>query len=233
MPTFLSDPPPALYLVLAAAVFITGGVWFNSRTRRAAAVLGAVGLALAVLILIDRLVESPREEAVRRAQAMVRAADARDTETFLSHVADQVEYRGETAAVTLTREQLRKSQIWGLLKQYDAHVAAWDFSRNDVAGPDNSIEIGFLAKGEAGGKPVPMYFRARFALASSAPAVLFNLTSPTYGLDAIADGLFRRRAEGRPATRRLHCNFKFSGSYPSPYPWPTHPPVCPDSGSAA
>ncbi|HVL12158.1 MAG TPA: hypothetical protein VM529_06315 [Gemmata sp.] len=178
MPTFLSDPPPALYLVLAAAVFITGGVWFNSRTRRAAAALGTVALSLALLFLIDRLVESPREEAVRRAQAMVQAADARDPEAFLSHVADQVEYRGETAAVTVTREQLRNSQIWGLLKQYNAHVAAWDFSRSDVAQPDDkSIEIGFLAKGEAGGKQVPMYFRARFARQPDGQMKLVGLES--------------------------------------------------------
>ena len=164
MPTFLSDPSFSVYLILAAAFLITFAVWYANRTRRSLAALGAVVGVLAVVFLIDFLSESPREEAVRRAQAMVKAADARDRDGFLAHVADKVEYRGESAPVTVTREQLRNSQMWAVLEQYKPHVAAWDFSRHDVQQiDDNTIEIGFLAKGEAQERQVPMYFRAKFA----------------------------------------------------------------------
>ena len=164
MPTFLSDPPFSVYLVLAAAFLVAFAVWFGNRTRRSLAALGVVGAVLAVVFLIDTLFESTREEAVRRAQAMVKAADARDTEAFVSHVADKFEYRGEGQPVSVTRDQLRKSQMWEVLRQYNAHVAAWDFARADVEHVnDDTVEIGFLAKGEGQGTQVPIYLRAKFA----------------------------------------------------------------------
>jgi hypothetical protein len=164
MPALLSDPSFSVYLVLAAVVFVAFAVWFANRTRRSLAVLVAAVAVLAVVFLIDTLFESTREEAVRRAQAMVMAADARDTEAFVSHVAEKFEYRGEGEPVTVTRDQLRKSQMWEVLRQYDVHVAAWDFARADVEHiNDDTVEIGFLAKGEGQGKQVPIYLRAKFA----------------------------------------------------------------------
>ena len=164
MPTFLSDPPFSVYLVLVAVVLVAFAVWFSNRSRRSLAVLAGASALLAVVFLIDMLFESTREEAVRRAQAMVKAADARDTEAFVSHIADKFEYRGEGQPVTVTRDQLRKAPFWEVLKQYKIHVAAWDFARADVEHiNDDTVEIGFLAKGEGQGQQVPIYLRARFA----------------------------------------------------------------------
>jgi hypothetical protein len=163
MPTFLSDPSPTLYLVLAAVGVVAGVVWINRRTRKSLAVFLGVVAVVGVVFLIDAVFESPREEAVRRAQAIVKAADTRDTEAFVSHLADTLTYQGDNATLTLTREQLRRANFWSVLHQFNVHVAAWDFSREDVKTIDgNTIEIGFLAKGEAEGKQIPMYFRATF-----------------------------------------------------------------------
>jgi hypothetical protein len=164
MPTFLSDPPQSVYAILAAAVLVAGLVWFNRRSRRSLAVFLGVLLFLAAVVLFDRLFESSREEAVRRVQAMVRAADAKDNEAFVTHLADKVESRGSGLALSLSREFLRQSPFWTLLRHNDAHVAAWDFSRADVTEIDaNTVEIGFMAKGEGRGKIFPVYFRAKFA----------------------------------------------------------------------
>lgn len=165
MPTFLSDPPQSVYLLLFAAVLVSGAVWFNRRdNRRALVVFGSIGALFAVLLLLDLLFESPREESVRAVQTMVQAANTRDTNAFVAHVADTLEYQGESTPVSLTREQVRVGGFWNNLRQFDARVAAWDFSRDDVrdAGA-NAIEIGFLAKGEARGQQAPLYFRATFA----------------------------------------------------------------------
>lgn len=163
MPTFLSDPPVVVYLVLAAVAIITGVVWLNRRTRKSLAVFLGVFAFVAVVLLIDRLFESPREEAVRRMQAMIHAADRVDPEAFAGHLADTVRYQDANGVKTFTREQLRHHSFWNVLRQFNVHVAAWDFSRADVAEVDeNSIEIGFLAKGETQGKQIPMYFRATF-----------------------------------------------------------------------
>jgi ketosteroid isomerase-like protein len=163
MPAFVTDPPPIVFLLLAAALIVTGLVWLNRRSRKALIAFLAVILVTGIVVLLDRLLESPREEAVRRVQAMVAAADRRDPDAFMAHVADSVVYQGESQAVTYSRDQLRRHHFWITLQQFNVHVAAWDFARDDVIQPDdNTIEIGFLAKGETGGKQIPAYFRATF-----------------------------------------------------------------------
>ncbi|WP_439620383.1 hypothetical protein [Gemmata sp.] len=165
MPTFLSDPPQTAYLLLFAAVLVSGAVWFNRRdNRRALAAFGSIAGVLAVLFLLDKLFESPREESVRAVQTMLRAANARDANAFVANIADTLEYHGESAPVTVTREQVRGGGFWNVLRQLDVRVAAWDFARDDVREIDaNTIEIGFLAKGEANGHQAPLYLRATFA----------------------------------------------------------------------
>lgn len=164
MPTFLSDPPQTAYLLLFAAALVSGAVWFNRRdNRRALVVFGCVAGVLAVLFLLDKLFESPREESVRAVQAMVHAADTRDVNSFVEYIADSMEYRGESQPVTVTREQIRSAGFWNVLRQYNVHVAAWDFSRDEVREVgSNVIELGFLAKGEANGQQAPLYLRATF-----------------------------------------------------------------------
>jgi hypothetical protein len=165
VPTFLSDPPQTAYLLLFAAALVSGAVWFNRRdNRRSLVVFGSIAAVLALLVLLDKLFESPREESVRAVQTMVRAADTRDANAFVANIADTLEYHGESAPVTVTREQVRSGGFWNVLRQHTVHIAAWDFSRDDVREIDaNTIEIGFLAKGEANGQQAPLYFRATFA----------------------------------------------------------------------
>ncbi|MBA4066729.1 MAG: hypothetical protein C0501_24090 [Isosphaera sp.] len=165
MPDFLSDPPRTVLLALGVAAVVAGAVWFGRRTRRTLAVFLGLAATVVVLVLLDRLFDSPREEAVGAVEAMVRAANARDATAFASHIADTFEYFGDTAQPrTVTRDQVRTAGFWHLIGQHDVRVAAWDFAREDVTEPaPGAVEIGFLAKGEAGGKPFPMYFRARLA----------------------------------------------------------------------
>jgi hypothetical protein len=157
MPTALSDPSPALYLILVVVTLVTGAVWFRNRTRSSLINFGLVFAVLVALFLIDWFVESPREQAVRRVQAMVDAANARSPEAFVAQVSPSFNYRGAD------RERLRTSDVWQIMARYNVRVAVWDFAREDFKPiSDSEIEIGFLAKGEADGKPVPKYVRTRF-----------------------------------------------------------------------
>lgn len=178
MPTILSDPPFALYAVLALAVIACGAIWLNRRTRRSLiAFLVSIAL-LAGLFALDRLFESPREEANRRVQEMARAIDARNQDAFLSHVADTFDYQGEGGPRKVSREDLRRSGVWSILQQYQVHVGVWDFDRNDVREIDpNTVEIGFLAKAESGDKQIPMYLRAKFTRQADGQLKLSGLSS--------------------------------------------------------
>jgi hypothetical protein len=178
MPTFLSDPPSALYVLLALGTIISFAVWVNKRNRVSLIVFGCFLTALVLLFILDQLFESPREESVRRVNLMVKAINDRNKEVFLSQIADKFEYQGENQHEIVPLEKLRQSPMWSVLNQYSVRVAVWDLTREDVTEVDeNTIEIGFLAKAEADGKQVPMYFRAKFSRQSDGQFKLTGLAS--------------------------------------------------------
>ncbi|HEY1191472.1 MAG TPA: hypothetical protein VGE74_27805 [Gemmata sp.] len=165
MPTFISDPPPVVYLLLFAALIATAAVAAQRQTRKTFAPFLAVASLLALVYVLDRFIDSPREGSVKSAQAMALAADQNKPDDFVRHVADTFVYKGEEPARTVTREQVKSSAFWSMLRQLNAHVAVWNFSRDDVKVIDDSaIEIGFMAKGERSGElnGVQLYARATF-----------------------------------------------------------------------
>jgi hypothetical protein len=163
MLTLLSDPSPTVYFVLIGVVLVTGVIAARKQDRRSWIVLGAAAGVLLLVFLIDRSFESPREGAVAAVQEMVQAADGRNPHAFAEHIADTFEYKGAGTPVRVTRDQIRDGGFWDILRRHNVHVAAWDFAREDVREIDpNTVEIGFLGKGEAEGKQFPMYFRATF-----------------------------------------------------------------------
>jgi hypothetical protein len=164
MPTFLSDPPQWLYLVLGGAIVITGAITTRKQDRRAVIPFGVAALLLLVVFLIDRFFESPREEATRRTFFMGLAADAKNPEAFVEHVADKVTVHTAEGPKPVTRDEMKKSHFWDQLKQFQVRVTLDNFSRDDVKVIDeNTIEIGFVAKGTADGKTIPVYCRATFS----------------------------------------------------------------------
>jgi hypothetical protein len=164
MPTFLSDPPQWLYLMLGGFVVITGAISTRRQDRRAVIPFGVAAVLLLVVFLIDRFFESPREEATRRIFFMGLAADAKNPEVFGEHVADKVTVHTGEGPKTVTRDELKKSHFWKLLRDFNVQVTTDNFSRDDVKViDDNTIEVGFVAKGTAEGKTIPVYCRATFS----------------------------------------------------------------------
>src|SRR6266540_6329037 len=166
MPTFLTDPAPAFYLILLAFAVITGAIAARYQDRPS---FIRFGIALAILLLaygLDRGIESPREEAVRRVKVMAQAADAKNPDQFVEHLADTIEYRGGSQPVTVKKDDVKSGPFWAMLRQHNARVTVWGFSQDDVKQIDaNSIEIGCSAKGEeggAGGTPFMLYMKATF-----------------------------------------------------------------------
>ena len=163
MPTFLSDPTQGFYLALIAATVIMGTIAARKQDKRSVI---SFGVALALLLIVygcDKSGESPREEAVRRAMAMGEAANARNPDAFAEHIAETFEYTGGPTAVKKTRSEIKASPFWAMLRQFNVRVTTWDFARSEVKEiDDTAVEIGFMAKGEAEGKPFPLFIRATF-----------------------------------------------------------------------
>lgn len=157
MPTFLSDPTQALYLVLIVIPVVAAVPVARNQDRKSLVRFLACCTPLSFVFLIDRLVESPREEATRKVLAMAEAASAADGTRFVEHISASFSVNGKN------REQLRASPIWSTIRGHNARVAVWGYGHDtaeDVAGGD--LEIGFYAKGEAPSGVVLRYCKARF-----------------------------------------------------------------------
>jgi hypothetical protein len=164
MPLLFADPPVWLYLLLAGALVVTGAIAAQYPNRRTLIPFGIAFLAMMLVFLLDRMYESPREEAARRIYQMHVAIGARNPDAFAEHLADKVLIQGSGEGKTLSRDEMKSNPFWDTLKAYDVSVTVWDFSREDVrelgAG---GIEIGFMGKGTpTGGSPTPVHLRATF-----------------------------------------------------------------------
>lgn len=156
MPTFLSDPSTAFYIVLLIVVAVAAIMWFR-RQDRATTIRFIIALILCLgVYLCDRFVESPREEAVRRIESMVTAVNQRNATEFLAQVSESFEYKG--------RKKAEADRLIDLARQHSVQVSVWDFARDRVTFPsENQVEIVFDAKAESpSGGPFLRHVRARF-----------------------------------------------------------------------
>jgi hypothetical protein len=181
MPTFLADPSPTLYMVMAAAVFAAGMVLLNRRGRKTQLAFFSVLALVLVIVLCDFLVESPREIAVRKVQEFSRAINARDWDSFDAAVSSQFDYRGNKKA------DLR-NRLGSVIHMFDARTAVWEFNRDKVSRPsDNQIEIVFDAKGDPKtGAAYYAHFKATFVKEPDGEwrlktLAVYNYTSKTQG----------------------------------------------------
>lgn len=157
MPTFLADPSPTLLLILGVAAIAAAAVWFSRRTRRPGIVALVLFGLLALLLFLDKTFESPREEAVRRVNAMCAAATASNPDRFVEHVSKSFSLNGAN------RDRLRTAGAWALIRQHGAVITASGFSRDDVEYVgDNELTIGFMSKGEAQSGLLLKYTKAKF-----------------------------------------------------------------------
>jgi hypothetical protein len=156
MPTFLADPPPAVYVTLILALLVVGGLWVRYRRR---VLLLAATLVLACLLLVGlvaALTESPREQAVRKVKDMAQAVSSQDWAKFSEHVSESFNADG-----------LKKGDLRGgfdLASRYGVRAAVWDFALTEpVEATDTRVVIRFDAKAEARtGEQAFKHFHATF-----------------------------------------------------------------------
>jgi len=140
MPTFLSDPTLGVYLALLLAALVGVGVWLRNRTRRTAVFAAvAVGLLLA-LFGLDLAFESPREECVRKVEAMAAAANARNWPAVGRHLAEKFEYAGRTKAKFL-------ADVAPVAAHHEATANFKSFDRDNFEElADGRVRIGFVGQ---------------------------------------------------------------------------------------
>jgi hypothetical protein len=140
MPTFLSDPSPTLYAILAIMVLALVALWFRGRKRGDLIRLTAGVAILAAVALIDYFVESPREESTRKTEEIRAATAAKNINDVAKHISESFSYQGKNKAWLLDKARIAY--------QYPefAGVGMSGFSRAEFKTIDSEkIQIGFEA----------------------------------------------------------------------------------------
>jgi hypothetical protein len=138
MPTFLSDPPSKLYIILGFVTALLGAIWFLKRTR--GPLLGAIGAGLVLLafFLCDKFFESPREEASRKIVEISAATKARKLDDAFKHVSESFQYHG------MDKKGLHEKAKWAESFQMWNGIDVSDLDRTDWKMlDDNRVQIGF------------------------------------------------------------------------------------------
>lgn len=158
MPTFLSDPSPAFYLILVVLTLVAGGIWYRFRDRGSLVRVGLAAGLLALLFVGDLLFESPREEGVRKVNEMCMAATESNADKFVANVSESFESYGAN------REKVRKSGAWDMVRHYQASINATGCDRvgyRDINATEFEQDFLATAKAKDGGV-LQRYVRARF-----------------------------------------------------------------------
>jgi hypothetical protein len=169
MPTFLSDPSTALYVVLAVAVLVTG-VLLAKRQKRSDLINFAIPAAvLLAVFVIDQMFESPRETVARKLKEMESASQARKYDDLFKHVSDKFEYKSHDKK--WLREKASQAEgyfpegvrIWNVnranFKQVDDATIEQEFDVQPVGHPEGRYQCVGVFKKEADGEWRMMTFR--------------------------------------------------------------------------
>lgn len=155
MPTALSDPSIALYAILGVATVLLGILALRRQKRSDLINFCIPAAALIALFVIDKAVESPREQTVRKIQEMGKASRDKKYDDIFTHVSDSFRYR------TLDKKALRERA-----KQADGMgfggFAEYDLARSSfIPMQDGTIEQGFRVNVKLT-QDVPFYVKGTF-----------------------------------------------------------------------
>lgn len=93
MPTVLSDPSTSTYAILSVLAILYGVVAFRRQRKRDIGIAAVLLVVLVGLLLIDKFVESPREQVVRKIKEMGLASRSKKMPDLFQHVSESFRYR--------------------------------------------------------------------------------------------------------------------------------------------
>lgn len=136
MPDWLFEGRTAIYVLLAAVAFLALCAWWQTR-RRVALITLAFALGLGGLyFLLDRLVETDREQIERKVRLMAAAVQAHSTDSIFSHISESFQ-RGGTG-----REAFRSFTENALRNSWVNEIEVWGFEFGDDFRSSSQVPIG-------------------------------------------------------------------------------------------
>ncbi len=153
MPDWLAESNPTLYFLLACVAIAFAAAWWRTRKRHQAIAAGVALALLAGAYLCHRLVESDREQMVRKIDEMSAAVRARQLDAAFRHVAESFRVASvDKKSFRAFADSMQQS------RQVDEFVA-WDYEPGPTSRESKSGELSFrfIVRGSFGKTP-PTYF---------------------------------------------------------------------------
>src|SRR5207302_6751478 len=97
-------------------------VWWRTRRRSYAVVAGVTGVAIVSLSLLDRLIESDREQMIRKVQEVADAVSHQRLDRAFDHVSEQFDRRGKN------KQGFRDVANTHIQRGHVTNVQVWDFT---------------------------------------------------------------------------------------------------------
>jgi hypothetical protein len=146
MPTLISDPTSTMYIVFGAMVVILGALALRRQKKSDVITFVVAAVLLIAMFLVDRLVETPREQVERKLKEIQSASQARNYDEAFKHVSESFHYR------SLDKKALREKARLG--EQYFPEgVSIFQVNRSDFKEmTDGTIEQEFAVQPKNNGQ---------------------------------------------------------------------------------
>lgn len=160
MPDWLVEGRTVIYLPLALAFLTSTFLWTRTRQRWAAIASAVLGGLLFGYFLLDRAVESDREQIARKLHEITTAVSNRDYTGAFSHVSDSFQ-RGGVNKVGFRKYVDQRRQ-----NEFVTDVQVWDIAVPDLSRESKRAlaECFFKVRGSFGETPPGSFSRVTFTL---------------------------------------------------------------------
>ena len=122
----------AVYLTLGVVAVLLAALWWRDRRRAWLYAIGVVALLASVYLLLDRLVETRREQITRRLQAIEKAVKAGDAEQVMQQISPQFDHHG------INRDKFREGVFARLKSRFIEELTIWEVRIPDASGKVSS-----------------------------------------------------------------------------------------------
>lgn len=120
---WLFEGRTSVYVVLAALVVFLLLAWWQMRKRWILAAAASAAAFIGLYALLDKMVETDREQIVRKVTEMAAAVSAHNLDAAFAHFSDRFRSAGgkskqemrETAQMYLDRRLIERVQVWDIL----------------------------------------------------------------------------------------------------------------------
>jgi hypothetical protein len=160
MPDWLVEGDTSIYALLALLGVVFVAIWWQSRKRGYAVAAGVIGVLLLGYFLLDRLVESDREQMIRKVREVAAAISSRNPDAAFVHVSDDFRRSG------VDKKGFRNFADGRVRSGFVSEVAVWDFNVTELdrAAHRAVVECFFKVRGSFGETPPGSFVRVVFRL---------------------------------------------------------------------